>query len=195
VSDQQPPSSPPPPFEQQQWLHDIVREDAHRAHDQNTQFFEKVNEAAIRNADATLRATLLINGGAAVSVLAFLGGLVSQGRITISQLSDVSSSLVWFAYGVTASVIGMALSYFTNYVTAGHAASHEKWWQHPYLRPGPNTPSYAKAKRIFHVLALIVSLGSIVLFVWGMFDVRSSIVRLGTPNNIAPHTDTQNPAK
>ena len=40
-----------------------------------TVFFKQVNEAAIKTGENTFRACLLINGGAEISVLAFIGGL------------------------------------------------------------------------------------------------------------------------
>ena len=64
----------PAPYDHQKWLHEMTRQDAQRAHDQLAQFAQSVNEAAVKGGDAALRAALLINGGAAVSVLAFIGG-------------------------------------------------------------------------------------------------------------------------
>ena len=87
MTDQPPQETQPPPFEYQKWLHDVVRQHAHRAHDANRQFQVNVNQATIKGGDAALRAALLINGGAAVSVLAFIGGLVSQRRIELNQLA------------------------------------------------------------------------------------------------------------
>ena len=44
---------------------------------------------------------MLINGGAAVSVLAFIG-LAAQSRIKLDQLNMVANSLGWFAGGAAA---------------------------------------------------------------------------------------------
>ena len=48
-------------------------EEAHRAHDVLTDFYTSINESTIKSADAALRTFLLVNGGAAVAVLAFMG--------------------------------------------------------------------------------------------------------------------------
>ncbi len=69
----------PPPFAYQQWTHGMKREDAQRAFDLLGSRRDKMNKAAIKSADSTLRAGLLINGGAAVSVLAFIGSLATKG--------------------------------------------------------------------------------------------------------------------
>ena len=55
-----------PPFDCQKWVHDMKREDAHRAHDNLTQFYNSINEQSIKSAELTLRTCILINGGAAV---------------------------------------------------------------------------------------------------------------------------------
>jgi hypothetical protein len=100
------------------WRSVVVRDEARRAHDRADSFFEQVNEAAIKNGESAFRACLLINGGAAVSVLAFIGSLASKDVIGVSQLASVADSLILFALGVVAAVVGMALSYVVNYLTA-----------------------------------------------------------------------------
>jgi hypothetical protein len=102
-----PPSSPP--FEVRKWAHELKREDAQRAWDRLDAQFDKINEAAIKAADAALRAGLLINGGAAVSVLAFIGSLATKELIAVPQLSRVAGSLEIFAFGVAAAVSGLGL--------------------------------------------------------------------------------------
>jgi hypothetical protein len=68
----------PPPFEYQKWAHEMKREDAQRAFDLFSSRFDWINKAAVKASDAALRAALLINGGAAVSVLAFIGSLAQR---------------------------------------------------------------------------------------------------------------------
>src|SRR4051794_17778362 len=113
------PQTPAESFERVKWTHDRNREEAHRAHDRNTAAMDAANEITVKTADSALRLAMLINGGAAVSMLAFIGGLASQDRIKIADLKDVSSSLVIFAIGVALSVGGMAFAYFTHYYTVG----------------------------------------------------------------------------
>ena len=77
---------------------------------------QRVAEAAIGMAQLTLRTAVLINGGAAIAIHAFIGGLVEQRRIEVAQLKDVSSSLLWFASGFTD--LRGHLTYCTNFLTA-----------------------------------------------------------------------------
>jgi hypothetical protein len=78
------PDQSPPPFEYQKWTHELKLRDAKRAHDSATDFAAKVNAAALDNANLAMRTAVLINGGAAVSVLAFIGGLISQGKVPLA---------------------------------------------------------------------------------------------------------------
>jgi uncharacterized BrkB/YihY/UPF0761 family membrane protein len=87
-----------------------------------------------------------------------------------------------FAFGVLASVIGMALAYATHYATVAHADSLEKIWVHPWVRPGPRSRTLARVKAAFHVLALLAGLAALILFVCGMFAVRDAVVQLGVPH-------------
>ena len=135
--------------------------------DRRWAFFQTTREATFKSVDALLKTVILINGGAAVAVLAFIGSLASQGRIQMGQLSNVANSLLIFAFGVFATIIAMAFSYGTLYSTAMHTQSfkaHSPW---------------VTAKRIFEVLLLVMTAVSILLFLYGAFSVREAIVHLG----------------
>jgi hypothetical protein len=82
------------------WLHEMMRDDAHREHDRANSFFEQMNDSSIKSSQIVFRACLLINGGAAVSVLAFIGGLASKELVGVSQFKPAADSLVPFAFGV-----------------------------------------------------------------------------------------------
>jgi hypothetical protein len=170
---------PPQPYDHEKWLHEMKRIDGQRAIDRWDNQFDKLNEAAVKIADATLRAGMLINGGAAVSVLAFIGSLATKELITVTQLSLIASSLVIFALGVVAAVLGMGLSYMTHFFGAGRIASFTKLSEHPWIIPGRATRSYTNAIRATHILAFAAGLVCIVFFVWGMISVRNAIEHLG----------------
>jgi hypothetical protein len=65
-------------YDHERWLLEMRREDATRAHDAESTFFREVNKSAIDGANLTLRTALLINGGACIAVLGFLGALLSK---------------------------------------------------------------------------------------------------------------------
>jgi hypothetical protein len=95
--------------------------------------FLKANEAATGGANLALRMSLLINGGAAVALLAFIKDLGKE------QQHAVANTLVWFGFGVIAAVIALALAYFTNYSAGQLAISRLPIDQYPYFRDGPAT--------------------------------------------------------
>jgi hypothetical protein len=180
MSNQQTPPQQPSPFEFQKWLHEIKRQDAQRAHDRRADFVEETNRAAIENANLTLRYAVLINGGAAVAVLGFVGGLAAQGRVKLgSQLLDVGSSLTWFAAGVALATLAMGFSYFTNYSLVGHASRLQATWEHPYLNETTSSTWWKRAAICYQVLAIFAGFGSVGVFIRGMLAVKDAITHLG----------------
>ena len=166
------------PYDHQKWTHELKRQDAQRAHDKIDESFHIVNADATKAAELTLRVMMLINGGAAIAVLTFIGGLVAQGRIKVEQLNDMATSLTLIAIGVACAVAGIAFSYFTHYCMAGMERSYTKKWEHPFVEPGPHTTLWWRLNIVFHVCAVVTAIASLVIFVCGMLDVRSAISHL-----------------
>lgn len=152
---------------------------AEREHDQFEEYAKQVNEATIQSGQLALRMSMLINGGAAVSVLAFIGTIVS--KVGADAVPNVASTILWFACGVAAAVVGMALAYCTNYAHVTVARSYDKSYEHPYMVDTPSTARWTKLANIAHVGAFIVGLTSIVFFVIGLFAVRHAIAHLPPP--------------
>lgn len=169
MTDQQTPPTQPLPLDYQQWLHEQRRSEAERAHDKIDEFHRYVNEAAMDAANLALRMSLIINGGAAVALLSF------DGHLPDGQVKAVASALLWFAWGVLSAVAGIALAYFTNYCMAAVASSMTKKYDPPFVQDGPKTAKWRVANRIFHVAAVLVGLASLILFIVGMFEVRTAL--------------------
>ena len=171
------------------WRHVMAREDAHRAHDKFDAFVERLDAATIKSSQTVLGACLLVNGGAAVSVLAFIGGLLSKGLIEEpTQLKPVADSLIPFACGVGAAVLGMGLAYAVNLLMVRYMNSKTKTWVHPLIEPGKNIKRIGVARDLLHALAVIAGVASGVFFVCGIFAVRNSV------EHIQPATHTQAPS-
>jgi len=168
-------SDQPPPFEYQKWTHELNVRRGERAHDSASDFAAKANVAAIENGNLAMRTAVLINGGAVVTVLAFIGALASREKVTGQHLIQLASTLVYFAFGVVAATVAMGFAYATNYCIAGQLWSHERKWEHPYVVPTPRSRAWWWVAIIFHVLAILAVLGSLVLFVCGVFEVKNAI--------------------
>jgi hypothetical protein len=162
---------PTPPFEQQKWVHEMKRDDAYRAFDWQDSRLRMLDQAAIKSGDAALRAGLLINGGAAISVLAFMGSLAAKDLVPISRLSRVADSLVVFAWGVIAAVVGLGLSYLTHLFEGMHFALLKP----PFTEPSPASKRNLWFRNTAHILAIVVFFLCIGFFVCGMISVRNAV--------------------
>jgi hypothetical protein len=168
----QPPPSPSDDLDFRKWAHEQNMKAAERAHDKSDEFVRQINEAAINVGNLALRMGMLINGGAAVALLTFVGNLPAE------QKRAVAATLGWFAGGVAAAVLGLALAYFTNYCIVRKERSKTWNYQPPYVADGPDTNWWHRLNVLCHILAIVVGLGSLVLFVVGMFYVRAALTKL-----------------
>jgi hypothetical protein len=84
----------------------------------DSDFFNRANDAAILDARTLVNILFLINGGAAVSTLAFIGGLLSQKIIKLTELGPIAESLTYFAIGAALAGATAAFAYLTNYSVA-----------------------------------------------------------------------------
>ena len=67
--------------------------------------------ATVSTAQAALKATILINGGAAAALLAFIGGIWPA---TPALMTCLAKALILFVGGVASSAIGTALAYLSQ---------------------------------------------------------------------------------
>jgi hypothetical protein len=141
----------------------------------------RLDEATIAAGQLAIRMAILINGGAAVAVLAFVGGLVGHEQVKLSHLVRVAGSLQLFAWGVVAAGAALGLFYCTNYC-------HTRLWQSyrlivdpPYIQEGDKSKSWRWGGHFFHVTAVIAGLLSLGFFIWGVIAVYRSIKYLGVP--------------
>jgi hypothetical protein len=164
----------------------IQMEEAQRTHDREAELHRTLQEAALKSAEVAVKTSVVVNGGAAVAILAFIGGLVGKDIVGVKQVADVASSLMWFASGVAAGLAALALIYLTNYCAAAAVRFRQRIFRDPYIRDTKLSRFIRKSYTISHIVAVIVSLMSIGLFIQGMIDVRDSITRLATPVSTSP---------
>jgi hypothetical protein len=153
---------------------------ARRSQDARREFNNKMNEATIAAGQVAIRTSVLINGGAAISMLAFLGGLLTQKVASLAQLREVAGSLLWFGGGAGCGTASLGFSYLTNYCVTISSMSIIRTWTHPYSRHTKRSISYLKASRLFLWLSVAASAGSLVSFVVGIASVYFSILKLGS---------------
>lgn len=176
----------PEDFDRQKWAHEIGRRDAERAHDRHDESWTSHNKAAVEAANVAIRSSILVNGGAAISVLTFVGSLAAQGRVATNQVNDVASSLLWFAGGVAAALTTAALAYIVNLLNADQLSTRKKVWNHPWVEETPLSRRLNKLRISLQIFATLIGLVSIVFFVIGIFDVKYSITRFGAMSAAQP---------
>jgi hypothetical protein len=164
----------------ERYLYEKQQRHAERAHDTEKEFFYAVNEACIRSGESAVKFCMLINGGAALAMLSFLGALASQGKITTIQLTNLSGTLMWFAMGVAAGALSQGFAYLTNFSLAGMSSRRSRVWDFPYLLETRASAFWSKAYYVFITVAVVMAIAAFVLFIIGICDVRSSLKVLAT---------------
>lgn len=168
-----------PSFDQHRWEYEQNRALAERAHDQESHFFEEMNERASNNANIALRTLLLINGGAAVTMLAFIGNLVSvDGAQFSNMLADLTSPMLWFVWGVALTVVAIGFAYFTTYCFVAGSYHKGRHYEHPFIRETSASKRWLRAGGVCQIIAILLALASLGFFIYGMRDVRNAISAL-----------------
>lgn len=102
-------------------------------------------ESVFTYGQAALKSAILVNGGAAAGLLAFIGNIWSKG-INPLAVENLTHAILAFALGVLAAAIGTGTTYVTQY-------SYCCEWD--------------VLARTFHVLTVVVVIGSYFLFFIG----------------------------
>ena len=168
----------PPNPEHEKWKYEQNRFMAERAHDAEQEFFSKTNAAAITSGNHAIRALIIINGGAAIAMLAFIGQLVSVNDKLAGKFSDLAAPLSCFAQGAALATLSVMFAYLTNYCIAATSAKKDRHYEHPYIRDTPSSKHWTKAVWLFQFVTIITAAFSLLFFVLGMIEVRDAITLL-----------------
>ncbi len=122
------------------------------AHESNLEMFRSV----IQSGQNAIRSSFLLNGGAAVAMLAFIGKLTEA---QAEKIPVFASSLTIFVIGVLAITIASGFTYLSQWFYAGDA----KW---------KVTTGFW-----FNVLAIVLGLSSYGVFIWGMCDAYTAFIK------------------
>lgn len=153
------------------WTYELSRRDAERAHDRIDKLHGEALTHTLTAANAALRFAMLINGGASVAILAFIGALAA--RADLASVRDLAGTLVWFAYGIVACGVAYAAVYLSLMGATRHLNEHEKSWSHPWVHSKNERWHYLSVA--FEWLAMIATVTSLGMFVIGVLDVRDAV--------------------
>lgn len=160
--------------ERNQILHDL----AIRAHDRHDAMLAERQKVAVESANVAIRALLLINGGAVVALLAFLGALESGDAEAVS-LNQFVSALRYFAYGVGFSAVTAALAYLVNLLDADIQGLNEYHYEWPFVRAQKRHKILLTTRTVIHVCAILLSFASLTVFFLGVNQIANAVTNLG----------------
>jgi len=135
-----------------------------REHERNLAMFESV----IISGQAAVKASLFLNGGAAIALLAFIGHLASSSIAQASTdfklaINGLSTSLSMFAWGALCAVLVAGLTYLTQLLYSNIIG--KKCWQY-----------YTGI--VFHFLSIVVGILSYIIFSYGVFQAGKTFSSL-----------------
>ncbi|MYF45723.1 MAG: hypothetical protein F4223_04660 [Rhodobacteraceae bacterium] len=157
---------------------DLNRQLAEKQHDIETAFGEKATQHAVDSAQQVVRALVLVNGAAGIAVLAFLGNHLSVGSDFQSELHNIAvMPMIWFSRGVVIAVLGIVLSYLTNYSIAESSTLKARTYAFPYLEETAKSKCWKNIAKCTHVAAILAVLFSVGCFVKG-FETTANIITI-----------------
>ena len=164
--------------EEQKWKVEKNREDAHRAHDKSAEFHTYTNQAAIDAGNLALRTLVLINGGAAIAILTFLGAVASKDKIDFVQVGTVANTLKYYAIGVAFALAAMALSYLTSYLMVSVEHFKQRTYEHPFVLDTDKSRRMMRFNRVAHGLTLLAAVSSLWCFIDGMWTTSAKVTAM-----------------
>jgi hypothetical protein len=153
-------------------------EEAIREHTRHHERLSAATETAVQSGQMAVRTAVLINGGAAISVLAFIGGLVAQRKASIPDVTAVATSLMWFAAGTALGVASLGSSYLVQYCVRWSIELQHRSWTPPYIRPSRSGQAWFLTANLLRVVAILAAIISLLLFIIGMWRVHDAITQL-----------------
>ncbi|WP_204114623.1 hypothetical protein [Shimia biformata] len=153
-------------------------EQALRTHERNDAMMADSRKFAIEAANVAIRAMLLINGGAVVALLAFIGTLESGNHEAV-DVKQFVSALRWFAYGVGLAAVSAGLAYLVNMLDTDILQSRDYTWDHPYVVEQPKQAWLIRIRVVLHLLAIALAVMTLTSFFLGINGVVDAVVSLG----------------
>ena len=138
---------------------------AGKAHDNETDFGRAATLAAVSVGTETLKAVLVINGGACVAMLAFIGTFASQGKM----MPGMAGPLIWFAVGACLTVVAASFGYLTNLSYASESNRKSRHFDAPYVRETDESRRHHAAAAVYRVITIGCIVLGILAFVGGVF--------------------------
>jgi hypothetical protein len=151
---------------------------AERAHDLANDLGKRLIEASTRDAQEAIKVVVLVNSGAAVAILAFIGTLASRKGITLGNLKAVTQCLNWFTAGIICGMVAGACAYLCNNGYAAYFFAKDPVWEHPYVKENNRSIRTLRYARCLNWLGLFFVAIGLGLFIRGVYVAAHAIVKL-----------------
>ncbi len=145
---------------------------AERAHDRETKLEDMFNENADRHAQAVIRIILVLNGGAAIALLAFVGALASRSTILLLEVGGISRHISRFIFGVIASSVAAMLAYATNFAYTASARFRVNNWEWPYVAETHRSRLLLYTGWAIHLLGILCAMAGLGFFIYGAHKIQ-----------------------
>ncbi len=156
-------------YEYKNKIHEENLRSARAAHEQHRSDSADLFKSVLSFADSALKSAAILNGGAALAMMALIGGVVTS-KVSVKPIVDAMTA---FGGGLLLATLATGASYVTQYL---YQVSHHKFeltWEHPYVVETEASKRESRNGIVWHVLALVLVISSYGAFVVGGFSVRS----------------------
>lgn len=123
---------------------------------------EMMFKSVIEYGQMAIKGGMLLNGSAAIALLAFIGNIITQTSRPHIEMIPMVKILSLFCYGSFASLFGAAMAYFTQLI---YQEKNEK-----------DEMKNKKWGRLFHVLSIFFVLSGYILFAYAVYAFSSVVV-------------------
>jgi len=121
-------------------------------------------KSTVEAGQTALRSAIVINGGAAATVLAFAGNAITKGQILpgMPLLTHIGAALLWFMFGLGGAGIATGFRYLSQFA---YSVSHS------------GTPRWGSAGAVSNIISICLGVGSFLAFLLGGLAAYHAIVR------------------
>ncbi|HCX66478.1 hypothetical protein [Parvibaculum sp.] len=160
--------------------------------EERTSVFIHADRASVDLGMMSLKTGLVVNSGALVALLAFLG---SSANLNCAEMAPLIGGLVTSAYyfgiGASAAAIDTAIAYIYQSGIAGSTWANYKRRNQLEVRPAERASEIISSVAVWPMVLLAVA--SLTLFVFGIFEVLGAYAQTDftqcTAINIVPKAD------
>lgn len=146
---------------------------AQRAYDNHYKFHATLLNAAIDAGKETIKAAIILNGGACVALLSFLAVISSREntRAILALAQPTKASLGYFAIGLLLAAIGSCMAFLSFTFGANSQAHHDLRDEYPFTFSNRKSIWLDRLSSLTVSMAIIAILSSYGLFAYAAITI------------------------